>query len=324
MGEDARKATEVAPTWTRGWGRICEAACPREDEKYITEAVVARAKIVEIEPSGEGAEAASDFVRHVQRPNEKDAHQFKVQGNAAYRAKEWSKALSLYSIGIGRLDVQEPAHLKLRSDLCSCRASAFVALRDWGAAAGDAHRAVQANPGSARARCLLGVACLGMRQTEDAYAAFAEAVKKDHEYSEARRGRDMCLVQMAHGLSSRMEARKQWRLHDAERPKASTRVFCMSDIHLDHSQRQWSWVMNIEPNKFKEDVLIVAGNLAIKMPSILGGLQMLKSKFRRVFYTVGNDEMRIVGHDFPDSIAHDPQQASCLWPQPLPPLGRPR
>jgi len=300
---DARRATELAPTWCRAWTRASAAAAAKGSDDDLEEAVVAHAKTVELEPNGMSVEGLDGFVRALTRPSEPAAQKAKDKAKEALSAKEWAKAIAELTVGVARLDPQDPGHNALRSELLRGRASAFTQLRDWGAAAGDAYRAVEAKPQSAKARTALGVALLGMRQTEQAYSAFAEAVKKDHESASARRGRDYCLTEMALGRSARMEARKQWRLADGERPKASSRVFAISDIHLDHSQRQFAWIMSIDGEKFKEDVIIVAGNLGIRMNSLVGGLSLLKSKFRRVFYTVGNDEMRITGHEHPDSIA---------------------
>jgi len=300
---DARRATELQPRWTRAWSRVSAAAASLGGDADLEEAMAAQAKMVELEPNSTSAERLCALLRPLLRPSEAGVREAKARGTAALRAKEWARAVAEFTVGVARLDPQDHAHSGLRCELLCGRARAFAHLLDWGSAVGDAWKALEAKPQSVSARCLLGAALLGVRQPEQAYSAFAEAVKKNHECEAARKGRDACLTEMVFGRSVRAEARKAWRMIDAQRAKSSTRVFAISDIHLDHSQRQHLWLSQIDPTKFKEDVIIVAGNLAIKMPSIMAGLALLKSKFRRVFYTVGNDEMRIVGHDFPDSIA---------------------
>jgi len=193
----------------------------------------------------------------------------------------------------------------LRSVLAVNRSAAFARLRDWAAAVADAEEGVEAKVDFAKAHCRLGVALLGSRQCEKAYTHFTKSLLLRDEYPEARRGRNECLAEMLRYRSIRAEARRRRRFMDAKRPKGTTRVFAISDVHFDHRSNE-DWAHEIDEMSFQEDVLIVAGNLASTKVAVVRGLTTLRSKFRRVFYTVGNHEMWVHCGEadcFPDSIA---------------------
>ncbi|KAJ8602512.1 hypothetical protein CTAYLR_001279 [Chrysophaeum taylorii] len=92
---------------------------------------------------------------------------------------------------------------------------------------------------------------------------------------------------------------------DAARP--STRVFAVSDVHFDHPGAR-EWASRLDGRAFRDDVLIVAGDLGDTLTAVALGLKALRAKFRRLFYCPGNHDLWIRPVDgeteaHPDSIA---------------------
>jgi len=122
----------------------------------------------------------------------------------------------------------------------------------------------------------------------------------------ALRGRQACLgvLPLWRSLPARQRMRDRFGA-DLKRPKGSTKVYCISDIHFDHKVNE-EWAHRIDDFKFQEDVLIVAGNVSDTKNALVRALTTLKSKFRRVFYTPGNHELWLHPSEasrYPDSLA---------------------
>jgi len=301
--EDARLAAKFCPDSKRAWSRVATAAAAVGGEECVDEALSAHARILGIELTRASVDALESLVKSSMPFNEGMATEYNIKGNTAFEKGEWAEAMAAYTVALARLDPEAAGKEILRSTLLANRAGVFLRLQKFDDACGDSMLALKVKPDSGKAFGRLGVALVAMRRYEDAYSAFAQGFLKDMENESCRKGRDMCLTLMVQGTSIRSLGRAPRRMADAERAGTSTRIFAMSDLHLDHSKRQWAWVASIDGEKFQEDVLIVAGDLATRMPSIVTGLQLLKSKFRRVFYTVGADDLRIQARDYPDSIA---------------------
>jgi len=152
----------------------------------------------------------------------------------------------------------------------------------------------------------LGTALLGVGQNEQAYSAFAKGLKISPEDEQLKSARQTCLTLMPLWRSVPAMARLRTRFSmDLRRPKASSKVYVMSDLHYDHKKND-EWVNNIDEFMFQEDVLVVAGNVADTLKALVRCLRALKMKFRRVFFTPGNHEMWIHPSEvkkYPDSIA---------------------
>jgi predicted phosphodiesterase len=91
---------------------------------------------------------------------------------------------------------------------------------------------------------------------------------------------------------------------DGQRPKGTTKVYALSDVHFDHPAAE-EWVHGLHATRFLDDVLIIAGNLADSLKAIQRALIAIRSKFRRVFYVPGNHEMWInrgEASKYPDSF----------------------
>jgi len=290
---DARRATESAPAWAKPWGQVGYASAQLpETAESLQESATAYSKAVELEPSGGDVEALHGVVAKLLAAGDaKTSDDEKARGSEALSKGEFGAAVAAYTSAISRVQPGEEAALAYAL-LFGNRSAAFAQLKMWDTAIADAQKAIEAKPDLAKAHARLGVALLGSGQCEKAYAVFAAAVKMDGSFDLAREGLNSCLVESIRMFSQPARARKA-RFHmDQWRPKGSTRIFAVCDVHFDIRINE-EWVHNIDGLKFQDDVLIVAGDMADSFHQICRGLGMLKSKFRRVFYTPGCHEMWI-------------------------------
>lgn len=65
------------------------------------------------------------------------------------------------------------------------------------------------------------------------------------------------------------------------------RIFAISDVHTDYTQNL-EWIKALSNSNYKNDVIIVAGDISQQINLIKSTLTMLKSKFKYVFYCTGN------------------------------------
>jgi tetratricopeptide (TPR) repeat protein len=264
-------------------------------------------KAVECEPSNTHIEG---LVKAHKAGNKSPdvAHEIKEKGSTAMRAQEFTSAIANFTVAIAMLP-QIPAqgddpHALLRSVLFANRSAAFAKLRLWYLALTDAQLATQYKPDYAKAHCRLGVAALGCEFNEQAYTAFATALREEEKNRTARRGREVCLGTFPTGESQAVVKRRRRFLRDANRPSWTTRVFALSDVHFDRKGME-DWVRSIHTTKFLDDVFIVAGNLADSYGAVKRGLTALRGKCRRMFYVPGNHEMWINKREaktYPDSL----------------------
>jgi len=189
--------------------------------------------------------------------------------------------------------------------LFSNRSAAFARLKNWPAALQDAESAVAAKEDFPKAHCRRGMALLGSGLNEDAYVAFARALALEPNDPVALKGRQAC-ISLLPLWSSQRAARWQRRRFGADlaRPSGSTKVYAVSDVHFDHKCNE-DWAHRIDDFKFREDVLVVAGNMCDTANGLRRALTTLRSKFRRVFYVPGNHEHWVHPSEsakFPDSF----------------------
>lgn len=320
---DAQNSAELDPKWGRAWSRVGLAAWHISGTSN-TEALDAYTKAAELDPSVANVRTLQSIAAQMEGPNEEAAHQFKEKGNEAMQHKDYATAVAAYTIGIGKLPAApdkpkeskgDPFNVKgndadpqalLRAIMFSNRAAAYVFLRRFDEAIVDGRTAVGSNATFVKARCQLGVALLARGLTEQAYEEFAKAVQLEPENQRAAKGRKACLTifQAMKSLPPRLRLYSRSRL-DVQRAKGSTRIFAVSDVHCDRKEME-DWIHALDSYMFQDDVLIVAGNLACQRTAVQRGLSVLKSKFRRVFYTIGNFETWLAMPEwgkYPDSIA---------------------
>jgi Icc-related predicted phosphoesterase len=79
------------------------------------------------------------------------------------------------------------------------------------------------------------------------------------------------------------------------------RVFTTSDIHIDFEEN-YKWFNSISDYDYKDDILILAGDIIDKISKINSAFKILKSKFSRVSYVPGNHDLWVHSDGIKDSI----------------------
>jgi Calcineurin-like phosphoesterase len=81
------------------------------------------------------------------------------------------------------------------------------------------------------------------------------------------------------------------------------RLFATSDLHTDYKENL-RWLGEISDRDYRDDALIVAGDISDRFEIIRETLQLLGSKFRHLLFTPGNHELWVRGaqHNAHDSI----------------------
>ena len=70
------------------------------------------------------------------------------------------------------------------------------------------------------------------------------------------------------------------------------RVFATSDLHTDYKEN-FLWLTELSNTAYRDDTLIVAGDVSDRLEIIRETLLLLRSKFRHVLFTPGNHELWI-------------------------------
>src|SRR5689334_22122799 len=78
------------------------------------------------------------------------------------------------------------------------------------------------------------------------------------------------------------------------------RLFATSDLHTDYKDN-FRWLAEISGSDYRDDALIVAGDISDRLEIIRETLQLLRSKFRHLLFTPGNHELWVRSAEY-DSI----------------------
>ena len=78
------------------------------------------------------------------------------------------------------------------------------------------------------------------------------------------------------------------------------RLFATSDLHTDYKEN-FSWLKKLSGTAYRDDALIVAGDISDRLEVIRETLILLRAKFRHLLFTPGNHELWIRNEPF-DSI----------------------
>ena len=68
------------------------------------------------------------------------------------------------------------------------------------------------------------------------------------------------------------------------------KVFTVSDLHIDYEENR-QWVYDLSQSDYKEDILVLAGDITDEIPLIEDVFRFLKKCFREVLYVPGNHEL---------------------------------
>lgn len=72
------------------------------------------------------------------------------------------------------------------------------------------------------------------------------------------------------------------------------RVFALSDIHVDYDVNA-RWVQNLSKHDYREDLLILAGDVSNRKPLLASCLSALATRFRQVLFVPGNHDLWVLG-----------------------------
>jgi Calcineurin-like phosphoesterase len=78
------------------------------------------------------------------------------------------------------------------------------------------------------------------------------------------------------------------------------RLFATSDLHTDYKEN-FRWLGEISDSEYRDDALIVAGDISDRLETIRDTLALLRSKFRHLLFTPGNHELWVRDAEY-DSI----------------------
>jgi predicted phosphodiesterase len=71
------------------------------------------------------------------------------------------------------------------------------------------------------------------------------------------------------------------------------RVFAVSDLHLDYEENA-RWLAGLSTSDYKDDLLILAGDVSDSLKLLEWSLKSLASRFRKVLYVPGNHDLWVI------------------------------
>jgi len=71
------------------------------------------------------------------------------------------------------------------------------------------------------------------------------------------------------------------------------RIFAVSDIHIDYDVNA-RWFADLSMSEYREDALILAGDVSDSLDRVDWALSTLAARFRRVMYVPGNHELWVI------------------------------
>lgn len=74
----------------------------------------------------------------------------------------------------------------------------------------------------------------------------------------------------------------------------STRVFALSDIHVDY-QPNAQWVRGLSLQDYRDDLLILAGDVTHKLAELAACLSAFTARFAKVLFVPGNHDVWVLG-----------------------------
>jgi tetratricopeptide (TPR) repeat protein len=183
---DANKCVEISPTWGKGYLRLGNAL---GGLNQIDEALQAYQKGLSLQNDAattaslqkgvtesqkilndrQDVKAAKDD--RVSADSKKKAEDLKTQGNEALAAKNFKKAIDLYSLAIN-IDLDNPVHYSNRS-------AAYANLNMWSEAWADAQRSTFLDPKFARGWQRKGLAASKLGKFDEAKLAYNRAIDLD-------------------------------------------------------------------------------------------------------------------------------------------------
>jgi predicted phosphodiesterase len=79
-------------------------------------------------------------------------------------------------------------------------------------------------------------------------------------------------------------------------PTSDVRIFALSDIHVDFDANA-RWMESLSTQDYRDDFLILAGDISNSLPVLERSLIFLANRFRKVFYVPGNHDLWLCDND---------------------------
>jgi len=296
--EDAVDATIQEPDWPKGWLRRATAelrlsknrealtslkrgfSCAGKTAgQFLTLATECEAALYNDRDGGDDPDAPVSAVERIEK--------FKEGASLAFKQGTHGVAVLLYTRALYHRSMMES---KDEAVVLSNRAACFLKLELPKEAYADAMAASEKDPIWSKPLVRAGQASLILDDFKAAYACFAKARRLDEHYEAANDGVNSCLQKIIRWEYS--AAAKRWAKFgvDRRRPRKELRIWALSDVFFDqHGVPEWC--KSLSSSFFRDDVLMLAGNLADSLPQLRFALTVLKSKFRRIFYVPGNHDL---------------------------------
>ncbi|CAE7439971.1 Pacrg [Symbiodinium microadriaticum] len=83
--------------------------------------------------------------------------------------------------------------------------------------------------------------------------------------------------------------------------EGEVRIWALSDIHTDKAENM-KWIEGLSPAEFRNDVLILAGDVANTFEALKHSVLLLRERFGRVFFCPGNHDLWMQGWKNGDSM----------------------
>lgn len=292
--EDASRATAQESSWPRGWLRRATAELRlnrnREALASLRRGVgSAGPSIGQFLPLITECEAALYNDKDDEAPDSASGRiqKFRSDGSTCFEQGQFGMAVLCYTRALYHRSMMEGTD---EATVLSNRSGAFLKLNLGPEALADAIASSERNPQWAKPLVRAGQASLILNDLKSAYQYYAKAWRLDEHYKTASDGVNSCLQKII-----RWEypaATQRWARFgvDRKRPREGTRIWALSDVFFDqHGVPEWC--KSLSSSFFRDDVLMLAGNLADSLPQLRFALTVLKSKFRRIFYVPGNHDL---------------------------------
>ncbi|HEY0685456.1 MAG TPA: metallophosphoesterase [Steroidobacter sp.] len=99
------------------------------------------------------------------------------------------------------------------------------------------------------------------------------------------------------------------------------RLFALSDVHVDYDVNA-RWVRDLSRADYRDDILILAGDITHKVPELASCLSAFATRFAKVLFVPGNHELWVMGEapertsldKFADVVAVAEQSGICMQP----------
>jgi len=294
--EDAVDATVLEAEWPKGWLRRATAelrlAKTREALSSLKRGFSCAGKTAgQFLALTTECEAAlyNDKMDEVDVPDHAVGRiaKFKEEGDGAFKQSNYGVAVLCYTRALYHRSMMES---KEEAVVLSNRSAGFLKLDLANEALADALAASEKDQLWSKPLVRAGQAALQLDDFKAAYQNFAKARRLDEHYEAANDGVQSCLQKIIRWEYSAAARRWSRFAQDRQRPREGLRVWALSDVFFDqHGVPEWC--KSLSSSFFRDDVLMLAGNLADSLPQLRFALTVLKSKFRRIFYVPGNHDL---------------------------------